>query len=120
MEGNILIVDDSAAIRKAMRFILEKEGYKVTEASNGADCISKIQNDTDLIISDVNMPEMDGVEMLKKIRESGPYKTLPVIILTTVSQEEMKQKGKDMGATAWLLKPFKPENLLTVINKVLG
>jgi two-component system, chemotaxis family, chemotaxis protein CheY len=120
MKGNILVVDDSAAIRKAMRFILEKEGYSVNEASNGADCIKKIQPETTLIISDVNMPEMDGVEMLKKIRESGPYRTIPVIILTTVSQEEMMQKGKEMGATAWLLKPFKPENLVGVINRVIG
>ncbi len=120
MKGNILIVDDSTAIRKSMRFILEKEGYVVNEASNGADCISKIQPETNLIISDVNMPEMDGVEMLRKIRGSGQYRTIPVIILTTVSQEDMMKKGKDMGATAWLLKPFKPENLIGVINKVIG
>jgi two-component system, chemotaxis family, chemotaxis protein CheY len=120
MKGNILVVDDSSAIRMAMRFILEKEGFAVTEAVNGSDCIKKIQPDTNLIISDVNMPEMDGVEMLKRVRESGPYRTIPIIMLTTVSQEEMMQKGKDMGATAWLLKPFQPDKLIAIINKVIG
>jgi two-component system chemotaxis response regulator CheY len=120
MKGNILITDDSSAIRGAMRFILEKEGYTVTEAVNGADCIKKIQPDTNLIISDVNMPEMDGIEMLTKVRESGPYRTIPIIMLTTVSQEDMMQKGKDKGATAWLLKPFQPEKLISIINKVIG
>ena len=120
MKGNILIADDSSAIRQAMRYILEQEGYNVTEAVNGADCIGKIQEDTDLIISDVNMPEMDGVTMLETVRKSGPRKTIPIIMVTTVSQEEMKQKGKEMGATAWLLKPFKHEELIAVINKVIG
>ncbi len=120
MKGNILVVDDSGSIRKAMRFILEKEGFSVTEAFNGADCIKKINPDISLIVSDINMPEMDGIEMIKKIRETGPNKTIPIIIVTTVAQEEMMQKGKDMGATAWLLKPFRPENFISVINKIIG
>ncbi|MFH0975501.1 MAG: response regulator [Spirochaetota bacterium] len=120
MKGNILVVDDSNAIRKAIRFILEKEGFTVTEASNGVDCLEKINPEINLVISDINMPEMDGIELLKRIRESGQYKFIPLIILTTVAQEEMKQKGKEMGATAWLIKPFKPEELLNIIKKVVG
>ncbi len=116
----VLVIDDSASIRKSVKFILEKEGYAVLEAVNGADGIEKLDNEIDLIVSDVNMPEMDGIEMIRAIRSGSTAKTVPIIILTTESQEDVKNRGKEAGATAWLNKPFEPKGLLEVINRVIG
>ena len=120
MAQQILIVDDSNAIRQSMRYVMETAGYDVIEASNGKEALSAIQPQTKLVISDINMPEMNGIDLIKTLRCDGNYKTIPIIILTTESQENMKQKGKEAGATAWVVKPFPPEQLIAVIKRCIG
>ena len=120
MAQQIMIVDDSTAIRQSMRYILEHAGYDIIEAANGREALSKIQPQTKLVISDINMPEMNGIDLVKSLRSSTTHKTVPIIILTTESQAELKQKGKDAGATAWVVKPFPPEEILGVIKRCIG
>ena len=120
MAQQILIVDDSNAIRQSMRYVMETAGYEVIEASNGKEAMAAIQSQTKLVISDINMPEMNGIDLVKTLRGDSTYKTIPIIILTTESQESMKQKGKDAGATAWVVKPFPPEQLIAVIKRCIG
>ncbi len=116
----ILTVDDSASIRQLVKFTLKKAGYDVLEGFNGKDGLSVAKdNKVDMVITDLNMPEMDGITLIAKLRELSNYKYIPIIMLTTESDASMKQKGKAAGATGWIVKPFKPEQLLTVIKKVL-
>jgi two-component system, chemotaxis family, chemotaxis protein CheY len=121
MAMQILIVDDSVSIRTSMRFVVEQAGYSVLDAGNGKEALAVITPQTKLVITDINMPEMDGIEFIKKVRlGTAPLKTIPIIILTTESQPEMKQKGKDAGATAWIVKPFPPEDVIAAIKKLIG
>jgi len=121
MAQQVLIVDDSVAIRQSLRYVVEKEGYEVIEASNGKEALAVIQPRTKLVITDINMPEMDGIELIKTVRSGSiANKTVPIIILTTESQSTMKQKGKDAGATAWIVKPFPPEELISAIKRLIG
>jgi len=121
MGQQILIVDDSGSIRQSMKYVVESAGYAVIEASNGKDALGVIQPQTKLVITDINMPEMNGIDLIKAIRAgSPPLKTVPIIILTTESQDDMKQKGKDAGATAWIVKPFPPEAIISTIKKLIG
>ena len=120
MPQQILIVDDSAAIRQSMRYVMEGAGYEVIEASNGREALAVIKPQTRLVISDINMPEMNGIDLVKSLRSGTSHKTIPIIILTTESQDEMKQKGKEAGATAWMVKPFPPEQLIAVIKRCIG
>lgn len=117
----VLIVDDSVSIRQSMRYVVEHAGYDVLEASNGKEALSVIQPQTKLVITDINMPEMNGIDFITTVRKSGgPNKAVPIIILTTESQPEMKQKGKDAGATAWIVKPFPPEEIVSAIKRLIG
>lgn len=121
MSNSIMHVDDSASIRQMVSFTLKNAGYELVEAIDGVDALSKLNgNPVNLVLTDLNMPNMDGIELIKEIRASSDHKFVPIIMLTTESQAEKKQEGKAAGATGWIVKPFKPEALLAVIKKVMG
>lgn len=121
MAKKILVVDDSAAIRQSVTFVLQQEGFETVEASDGADGLEKIKsNPVDMVISDVNMPNMDGITMVSRIREITSFKFIPIIILTTESQSSKMDEGKAAGATGWIVKPFTSEKLLAVVRKLIG
>ncbi|BFR48443.1 response regulator [Nitratidesulfovibrio sp. HK-II] len=120
MSKLIMTVDDSASIRQMVGFTLRNAGYEVVEAKDGKDAVSKLSGPIKMVITDLNMPNMDGIELIKQIRANPAYKFIPVIMLTTESQATRKQEGKAAGATGWIVKPFQPEQLLAVVKKVLG
>jgi len=121
MAKHILVVDDSSAIRQSVSFILEQAGFTVTQAQDGVDGLAKISSQAfSLVISDVNMPNMDGITLTKKLREQEAYKYIPIIILTTESQNSRMDEGKAAGATGWIVKPFDADKLLAVVNKLIG
>ncbi len=121
MSANILTVDDSASIRLTTRIALTNAGYTVTEAVDGADGLNKMKSGNfDLIVTDLNMPNMDGLAMIRGLRQLPAYMGTPVIFLTTESDGDLKQQAKAAGATGWLTKPFDPENLIKIVRKVLG
>ena len=120
MAKTILTVDDSASVRQMVTFTLKGAGYNVLEAVDGEDGLTKLNSaDVNMVITDLNMPKLDGLGFIKKIRANPKSKFIPVIMLTTESQAEKKQAGKAAGATGWIVKPFKPEQLLDVVKKVL-
>lgn len=121
MAKTILIVDDSASLRQVVRIALEGAGYDILEAGDGVQGLAQLQSATrvHLIISDVNMPNMDGITFLKSIKQLPNYKFTPVIMLTTESGDEMKQEGRDAGAKAWVVKPFQPQQLLAAVAKLV-
>ncbi len=117
----IMTVDDSASIRQMVNFTLKSAGYQVVEAVDGKDAVSKLQDsNVHMVLTDLNMPNMDGIQLIKSVRAMPSYKFIPIVMLTTESQAEKKQEGKAAGATGWIVKPFKPEQLLAVVKKVLG
>ena len=117
---SILAVDDSPSMRKMVSFTLSSAGFKVVEAVDGVDALEKAQAENiDLVLADQNMPRLDGVGLTRKLREHPKFKTTPILILTTESSEQMKQAGRAAGATGWLVKPFDPNRLIEVIQKVL-
>ncbi len=121
MSANILTVDDSASIRLTTRVALTNAGYTVTEAVDGVDGIAKLNaGQFDLVITDLNMPNMDGLTMIRELRKLPAHMGVPVIFLTTESDGEIKQQAKAAGATGWLTKPFDPESLVKIAKKVLG
>jgi two-component system chemotaxis response regulator CheY len=121
MTKTIMTVDDSASVRQMVSFTLKEAGYNVIEAIDGIDALSKANGQVlNLIVTDMNMPNMDGIELIKNIRANPQHKFIPIIMLTTESQSEKKMEGKSAGATGWIVKPFQPEQLLAVIKKVLG
>ncbi|GEO85537.1 MULTISPECIES: response regulator [Alphaproteobacteria] len=121
MSAHILTVDDSASIRMTTKIALSNAGYTVTEAVDGADGIAKLSTGTfDLIVTDLNMPNMDGLTMIRELRKMPAHTGVPVIFLTTESDGEIKSQAKAAGATGWLTKPFDPENLVKITRKVLG
>jgi len=119
MTKKIMTVDDSASVRQMVSFTLKNAGYEVVEAVDGQDALSKLNGDVKMIITDLNMPNMDGITLIRNVRSQSAYKFIPIIMLTTESQAEKKQEGKSAGATGWIVKPFKPDQLLAVIKKVL-
>ena len=121
MSANILTVDDSASIRLTTRVALSNAGYQVTEAVDGMDGIAKLSaSQYDLIVTDLNMPNMDGLTMIRELRKMPAHMGVPVIFLTTESDNDIKQQAKAAGATGWLTKPFDPESLVKIVRKVLG
>ncbi|HEY6513844.1 MAG TPA: response regulator [Burkholderiaceae bacterium] len=117
---SILAVDDSASMRQMVSFTLKNAGFTVIEAVDGQDAWEKANaRDLHLVLTDQNMPRMDGISLTRKLRETARFKTTPILILTTESSDEMKQKGRAAGATGWLVKPFDPAKLIEVIGKVL-
>ena len=116
----ILAVDDSPSMRKMIAFTLSGAGYQVVEAVDGLDAYEKAVSQTfDLILTDQNMPKLDGLGLTRKLREHSQFKTVPILMLTTESSDLMKQAGRAAGATGWLVKPFDPTRLLEVIKKVI-
>jgi len=117
---SILAVDDSASMRKMVAFTLTGAGFHVVEAVDGHDAFEKAQtHHIDLVLTDQNMPRLDGLGLTKKLRETAKFKTTPILILTTESSDQMKQAGRAAGATGWLVKPFDPGRLIEVIQKVI-
>ena len=120
MAKNILIVDDSASVRQVVGIALKSAGYDVLEGCDGRDALAKLTGQkVHLIISDVNMPNMDGITFLKNVKQLPAYKFTPVIMLTTESQEAKKREGQEAGAKAWVVKPFQPAQLLAAVEKLV-
>ena len=121
MARKILAVDDSASIRQMVSFTLKSAGHTVVEAVDGADGIAKARADKfDLILTDQNMPRMDGLTLIKNLRALPQYAATPILMLTTESSDAMKSQGRSAGATGWLVKPFDPQKLIEVVRKVIG
>ncbi|MFZ5707784.1 MAG: response regulator [Pseudomonadota bacterium] len=121
MTASILTVDDSSSLRMATRIALSGAGYTVTEAADGREGLTKAQDRKfDMIITDLNMPNMDGLSMIREIRKLPIQAGTPIIFLTTESDDAVKQQAKAAGATGWLVKPFVPDQLLKIAKKVLG
>ncbi|AZZ97925.1 MULTISPECIES: response regulator [Pseudoalteromonas] len=120
MSKTILVVDDSDSLRQVVNIALTGAGYQVIEACDGKDALSKLNgNKVHLIISDVNMPNMNGIEFVKNVKQLPQYKFTPVIMLTTENQQSMMEEGKKAGAKAWMVKPFKPAQMLQAVSKLL-
>ncbi len=121
MSKLIMTVDDSASVRQMVGFTLREAGYEVVEAADGRDALAKLgARAVQMVITDLNMPNLDGIGVIKALRDDPSHRFVPIIMLTTESQAEKKQEGKAAGATGWIVKPFKPEQLLAVVRKVLG
>lgn len=122
MEKTVLIVDDSKTIRNLVGFILESEGLKVITAENGLDGLEKLYSskNIDLILTDINMPHMDGYTFIASVREQVKYKNIPIIILSTEGAEEDMQKGINLGANLYMVKPAQPEKMVRNIKMLLG
>jgi len=121
MSKTILTIDDSASIRQMVSLTLTSAGLEVIEAINGADGYDKaIANTVHAVITDLNMPVMNGIEFVRKYRQHPSSKGIPIILLTTESDDELKRQAKEAGATGWIVKPFKQDQLLSVIKKVTG
>lgn len=119
--AKILAVDDSPSMRQMVSFTLKSAGHEVTEASDGKEALTCAQKAKfDLVLTDVNMPNMDGISLIRELRKLGEYKFTPILTLTTESGGDKKTEGKTAGATGWIVKPFSPEQLLNTIKKVLG
>jgi len=117
---SILAVDDSASMRQMVSFTLKNAGFVVTEAVDGVDAWEKSQQrDYALVLTDQNMPRLDGIGLTRKLRENPKFRNTPILILTTESSDQMKQAGRAAGATGWLVKPFDPAKLVEVIRKVI-
>ena len=118
----VLVVDDSETVRQVLQLTLSNAGFDVIEAEDGDDALNKLSSApvVDMLITDLNMPNMDGLELIKKIREDKKYRFTPIVMLTTESSEEKKRAGREAGASGWIVKPFKPEQLLKVVKMILG
>jgi len=120
MVKTILIIDDSSSLRQVVKLTLTSAGYEVIEACDGMDALQKLDGTKiHLIICDVNMPNMDGITFVKRVKTLPNYKFTPIIMLTTESQESKKQEGQAAGARAWVVKPFKPETMLNAVSKLI-
>lgn len=121
MAKRIMTVDDSASMRRMVAFTLKQHGYDITEAINGAEALKKLEKEKiDMMITDINMPELDGIGLVKKVRDNPAYKFIPIIILTTEGQAGKKEEGTVAGATGWIVKPFRPDELVAVVRRVMG
>ncbi|MBK8523079.1 MAG: response regulator [Betaproteobacteria bacterium] len=121
MAKTVLCVDDSASIRQMVGFTLKSAGYEVVDAVDGMDGLDKAKaRSVNLVLTDQNMPRMDGLTLIKSLRALPQYKSVPILMLTTESSESMKSQGRAAGATGWLVKPFDPQKLIEVVKKVIG
>ncbi|WP_306545946.1 response regulator [Desulfobulbus sp.] len=117
----IMTADDSASVRQMVAFTLKQNGYEVVEAVDGQDALSKLSaKKVDMLLTDLNMPKLDGIGLIKGVWASSLNKFIPIVMLSTESQDTKKAEGKAAGATGWIVKPFKPEQLIAVVKKVLG
>jgi len=123
MNKRVLILDDSRTIRTSVKYTLQKSGYEVLLAENGVEGLKVLKENSSMsdrpqmIITDINMPKMDGIEFIKEVKKDRQFKFIPILVLTTESQAEMKNKGKEAGAAGWLVKPFSPEQLTGVVKR---
>ena len=119
--GKILAVDDSASMRQMVSFTLKGAGYDVEQATDGVEALELAKSDQfDLVLSDVNMPNMDGLTLTKELRSLPEYRFTPILVLTTEAGGDKKQEGKSAGATGWIVKPFNPDQLLNTVKRVMG
>jgi two-component system chemotaxis response regulator CheY len=118
MPTTVLFIDDSVSMRQMTSLILSGAGYEVVQASDGKEGLEKLTEDIDLVITDYNMPGMNGVEVIRSIRGGEVNKSVPVLMLTTESEEAKKQEGREAGATAWMTKPFDKDGLLATVKKI--
>ena len=117
--ASILIVDDSASIRQLAAFTLKSKGHVIEEAVDGADAAKKAQGKQfDIVITDLNMPNLNGIELTKQLRNNSKYRHTPILMLTTEGEGDKKTEGKNAGVTGWIIKPFNPETLLKIVDKV--
>jgi two-component system chemotaxis response regulator CheY len=120
MSKMALVVDDSTSMRQMVAFTLQQAGFSVIEGSDGKDALGKVNGKSvNLVVTDLNMPVMDGISMIKELRKLPNFKFTPILMLTTESTDAKKQEGKSAGATGWLVKPFNPDQLLQVVAKVV-
>jgi two-component system chemotaxis response regulator CheY len=120
MSKMALVVDDSTSMRQMVAFTLQQAGFSVIEGSDGKDALGKVNGKSvNLVVTDLNMPVMDGISLIKELRKLPSFKFTPILMLTTESQDAKKQEGKSAGATGWLVKPFNPDQLLQVVAKVV-
>jgi two-component system, chemotaxis family, chemotaxis protein CheY len=120
LSKTILAVDDSSTMRQMVSFTLEHAGFEVLEAEDGLAALAKLAGrQVQLIITDINMPRMDGLTLIREVRKLPAHRFTPILILTTESAPELKKQGRDSGATGWIVKPFSPEKLVEVVNKVI-
>ena len=117
----ILTVDDSPSMRQMLAYVLTSNGYTVIEAEDGEQALALAKtNLADLVLTDQNMPRLDGIGLIKALRDLPGYKTVPIMMLTTESSQALKQQGREAGATGWMVKPFDPEKLLEMLKRVLA
>lgn len=120
MSRTILTVDDSASVRQMVAFTLQRAGYAVVEADDGQQALSCLDGQSvQMVITDLNMPNLDGLELIRCLRAMEPYRYIPIIMLTTESQDEKKQAGRAAGASGWIVKPFRAEQLVAVVKRFL-
>jgi len=121
MPQTVLVVDDSKTMRDMVTFTLTGAGYQVVQAGDGKEAVGKLSNGSKpaLVVTDLNMPEMDGIALIKEIRKMPALKFTPILMLTTESSDEKKSEGKAAGATGWIVKPFNPEQFIKIVKKVL-
>ena len=121
MAKTVLIVDDARVMRQACMMALKSAGFRVVEAENGVDALEKVKGEQiDFVVTDLNMPQMDGIELIKNLRQIPEFKFVPILVLSTISQQEKVMEGKAAGATGWIYKPFKQMELLQTVKKLLG
>ena len=121
MRRKILIVDDSATVRLILSTTLREAGCEVVEACDGREALDYLENEKiNMLITDLNMPNVNGIDLIRQVRRTNGFRFMPIIMLTTESEEEKKQEGKAVGASGWVVKPFKPEQLLAVVNMVMA
>jgi len=121
MTKTLLIVDDAMSMRGLVAMTLKNSGYEVIEASDGKEALAMLQGKkVSLVITDLNMPNMNGIELVKALKALPAFKFVPIVMLTTESEDGKKQEGKDAGVKAWMVKPFKPDALLGVVKKIIG
>jgi two-component system, chemotaxis family, chemotaxis protein CheY len=116
----ILTADDSASVRQMVTFTLTDAGYTVIEAVDGRDALQKLESSVNMVITDLNMPNLDGIGLIRSVRSNPSCKGLPIVMLTTESQESRKQEGKAAGATGWIVKPFTKQQMLAVVKRLIG
>jgi len=115
----LMAVDDSITVRKVLKSTFSNAGYEVIEAEDGDDAIQKLSSGSiDILVTDLNMPNKNGVELIKEVRQRPGNRFLPIVMLTSDTQSEMKEAGKSAGASGWITKPFKPENLLSIVKMI--
>lgn len=120
MDKNVVIADDSKSILDVVSFTIESEGFKVLQGSDGQIALDHFDGkEISFVVTDLHMPNMDGIELIKEIRKKEKYKYVPILLLTTESRSEKKIEAKEAGATGWITKPFVPENLKSIINKLV-